>query len=402
MNSAVVRPLVGLASVLVVIAVVAVAITAFNAGFTATVPVTVVSSRAGLVMYPDAKVKMLGVQIGKVSSIEERSNGQAAIHLAMDPAQLQRVPANVKVNITSSTVFGAKFVELVPPPDPTPQTLRAGQVLESQNVTVEFNTVFEQLSAVLARIQPEKLNETLGAIATALRGRGAKTGETFSDLNALMAKLQPALPALRRDLTVTPEVMNVYADSVGDLLDTAQNATALSVTLVDQERNLDELLVSLIGLGQLGDEVLTQNRASLTDSLHLLVPTLALTNEYNRALTCTITGMARIEDTPRLTDTPGLEFAVGFLLGGERYRYPHNLPRVAATGGSQCGLLPRVPDGVHPPALVADVGANPYEYGNQGIVVNLDSLKQALFGPIDGPARNTSEILQPGNLEPRP
>ena len=82
-------------------------------------------------MNPDAKVKMRGVQVGKVDSIDSLPNGQAALHLAMDPSQLHLIPANVLVDITSTTVFGAKFVELVPPAEPSAQPLHAGQVLEA-------------------------------------------------------------------------------------------------------------------------------------------------------------------------------------------------------------------------------------------------------------------------------
>ena len=39
---------------------------------------------------------------------------------------------------------------------------------------------------------------------------------------------------------------------------------------------------------------------------------------------------------------PGRVCAVGFLLGVERYRYPKNLPKVAATGGPQCTGLPKL------------------------------------------------------------
>ena len=85
-----------------------------------------------------------------------------------------------------------------------------------------------------------------------------------------------------------------------------------------------------------------------------------------------------------------------FQLGVERYRYPANLPKVAATGGPQClGAAERAPE-YRPPLLVADVGANPAQYGNQGILLNSDGLKQMLFGPIDGPPRNTAQIGQPG------
>ena len=49
-----------------------------------------------------------------------------------------------------------------------------------------------------------------------------------------------------------------------------------------------------------------------------------------------------------------------------------------------------------PPKVIMDVGTNPYKYGNQGLLLNSDALKQFLFGPIDGPPRNTAQFGQPG------
>lgn len=49
-------------------------------------------------------------------------------------------------------------------------------MIEGQHVTVEVNTVFQQLVEVLDKIDPAKLNETLGAISSAFNGRGEKFG----------------------------------------------------------------------------------------------------------------------------------------------------------------------------------------------------------------------------------
>jgi hypothetical protein len=86
-------------------------------------------------------------------------------------------------------------------------------------------------------------------------------------------------------------------------------------------------------------------------------------------------------------------------LAKERYRYPDHLPKVAARSDrSYCTELglPDVPPEYRVPALIADTGANPYEYGNQGILLNSDGLKQALFGPIGGPPRNSAQVGMPG------
>ncbi len=387
--------LAGLATFIAIAAIIALAVGAFRGSFTSTAPVTVVAPRAGLVMNTNARVTMRGVEVGKVASIDALPDGQAALHLAMDPSQLHLIPANVVVEIGSPTVFGAKYVQLLPPANPSPQPMHAGQVLDAEHVTVEINTVFEQLASVLSKIDPAKLNETLGAIANALNGRGHKLGQAFGDLDEFLATVDPSLPALSHDLAVTPDVVNAYADAAPDLIRTAANATRVSQTIVDEQRNLDALLVSLIGLADIGNDVVGTNRRALTNVLHLLVPTTDLTNRYNQALNCALAGMVPLAKAPPLP-FPGVVVSVSFTLGIDRYRYPRDLPKVAATGGPQCQDLPKVPMEAHPPFVVMDVGANPTQYGNQGILLNSDALKQWLFGPIPGPPRNTAQIGQPG------
>src|ERR1700737_2786972 len=203
-----IRALTGLVTVAIIAAIVAGAVVLFQGSFTESVPVTVLSPRAGLAMTPHEKLNLRGGQVGKVDSIESRPNGQAVLHLAMYPSDMHLIPANVLVDLTEPTVFGAKFVELVPPAQPSAQTLHAGQVLDSQHVTVEINTVFKQLTAVLGTLDPAKLNETLGAIGQALSGRGEKIGQAFSDLDSFLAKFDPSLPALSHDIAVSAPVIN--------------------------------------------------------------------------------------------------------------------------------------------------------------------------------------------------
>jgi virulence factor Mce-like protein len=389
------RPLAGLTTVVVIAGIIALALTQFRGGFTETVTVTVVSDRAGLVMNPGAKVKLHGAPVGTVASIADTPDGQAAIHLAIDPSRLHLIPANVLIDIVTTTAFGAKFIQLIPPEHPSPQRLRAGQVLDAGRVTVEINTVFQQLTSVLAKIDPAKLNETLGAIATALNGRGGRLGQTLSDLNAFLAKIEPSLPNLRHDLEATADVSLGYADAAPDLVKIVANTTRVSQSIVDEQQNLDAFLISSIGLADVGNDVLGTNRQALTDVTHLLVPTTDLTNEYHPALTCALRGMFPLAKQPP-GQVPGLEVLGGTTLGAERYRYPKNLPKVAARGGPQCDHELPIAFNTFPPFDVADVGANPWQYNTQGILPNSDALKQFLFGPIDGPPRNTAQIGQPG------
>lgn len=392
-----VRPLVGMVTVGIIVGIVVVAANMFRGSYTETVPVTVLTPRAGLMMYPGAKVQMRGVQVGKVASIEALSGGGAALHLAMDPSQLELIPANVGADIASTTIFGAKFVQLVPPADPSQESIQAGQVLDGENVTVEINTIFEHLTSVLAKIEPEKLNETLGAIATAFNGRGERLGQTLDDLNSYLAKLDPSLPNLRRDIAASPAVASAYADAAPDLVRIVDNTSRLGQSIVEEQQNLDAFLVSMMGLADVGNDVIGGNRQALTDVLHLLVPTTDLADRYKDGLWCGLSGLLPLAQTPP-NPIPSVIVSVNFTAGVERYRYPQDLPKVAATGGPHCKDmgLPIIPFESRPPFLVTDIGNNPWAYGNQGVILNSDGLKQLLFGPIDGPPRNTTQFGQPG------
>jgi phospholipid/cholesterol/gamma-HCH transport system substrate-binding protein len=396
MKRSAVRPLTGLALILAIALIFALAIAMFRGSFAETVPVTVLSDRAGLVMNPDAKVKMRGVQVGTVSSIESRPDGTAAIHLKMDESQLSLIPSNVNVDIASSTVFGAKFVQLQQPADPSPQRMHAGQVIQSQHVMVEINTVFQQLVQVLNKIDPAKLNQTLGAIATAFNGRGEQIGKTLSDFNAFLAKIEPSLPNLSHDIETAAPVFSAYADAAPDLIKTVQDSTQLSDSIVEEQQNLDAFLVSSIGLADIGNEVVGGNRQALTDVMHVLLPTTDLLSRYAESLGCGIGGLI-----PMARSVPQFKQVIvsaGLTTGVERYRYPLDLPKVAAKGRPYCKELglPEVPPEFRPPLIISDVGTNPARYGNQGILLNSDALKQWLFGPIPGPPRNSAQIGMPG------
>ncbi len=100
----------------------------FTGDLKSSVPVTLTSDRSGLVMETNAKVKMRGVQVGKVTAISggnTESSAPVSLRLDIDPDQIRYIPANVEARIRATTIFGAKFVDLVYPDQPSPQRLKS-------------------------------------------------------------------------------------------------------------------------------------------------------------------------------------------------------------------------------------------------------------------------------------
>ncbi|MFC9789380.1 MCE family protein [Rhodococcus sp. NPDC127528] len=367
------------------VAVVVVALTMFAGGFTDTEPVTVTAQRSGLVMDRDAKVKLRGVQVGKVASIEEE-DGQAQLNLAMDPSMLHLIPSNAKVEIKSTTVFGAKYVNFVVPDQPSSTSLTPGSNIEASSVTVEFNTLFQHLSTLLQQIEPEKLNATLGAISSALHGRGEELGQLLEDSDSYLKTMNPTLPQLQQDLDAAATVTNTYADVTPNLMKLLDNATATSGSIVEEQANLNLLLMNVTGLANTANDVLTTNEANLTKSLSLLKPTTALLAEYSPSIACLLTGLDKT--LPAANDIfgglqPGVALSTSFVPGSAPYTYPKDLPKVNASGGPNCWGLPDFDpkrDG-NAKFVVADTGTVPYVPSTK-TAVNVPKMFQWLYAGV--------------------
>ncbi|RDH80052.1 MCE family protein [Mycolicibacterium moriokaense] len=320
----------------------------YSGTFRSYVPVTLTSDRSGLVMETGAKVKMRGVEVGRVENISG-GDGGASLELAIDPDQIQFIPANVQAKIQATTAFGAKFVDLVSPADPSPARLAAGAVLRSANVSSEVNTIFENLSNLLKMIDPSKLNAVLTAIADGVRGQGERMGQATTDLNVVLAALNERNDTIGRDWRSFKSFNDTYAAVASDVVTILDSASTTSTTVVDHAAQLDSLLLKTIGLARSGTELLGSSKDNLVDLVGTLAPTTSLLREYSPVYTCWLQGATWFLDNGGFDvwgrgDGRSIQLDVGLLFGNDPYAYPDNLPVVAAKGGPGgrpgCGSLP--------------------------------------------------------------
>jgi phospholipid/cholesterol/gamma-HCH transport system substrate-binding protein len=323
-------------------------ITAFAGTFRSYIPVTLTSDRSGLVMESGAKVKMRGVQVGRVSDIIG-GQGPASLRLEIDPDQIAYIPANIGAQIRTTTAFGAKFVDLIYPADPSPQRLAAGAVLTSANVTTEVNTVFENVVNLLNMVDPAKLNAVLTAVADGVRGQGPRMGEATTDLNQVLKALNERSDTIRDDWRSFKKFNDTYAAAAPDLVAVLNAASTTSTTITDHAQALDTLLLNTIGFAESGRELLETSGDKLVDTVNILAPTADLLNKYSPVYTCWLQGATWSLDHGAYDAWGGKDgksamFDVALLLGNDPYQYPDNLPIVAAKGGPGgkpgCGSLP--------------------------------------------------------------
>ncbi len=336
----------------------------FGGQFRSSVPVTLAADRAGLVMESGAKVKMRGVVVGRVGEIRA-TGGTARLVLELNPDHVGHIPANVDARIEATTAFGAKYVDLLVPAQPSAERIQPGALLKSDNVSTEVNTVFESLTTVLRQVNPAKLNATLTALSEGLRGKGTRIGEAITSANDVLVALNARTDVIGADFRSLKGAAEAYGAAAPDLLAALNAVSTTANNITDHAPALDALLLNVIGLSQSGTEMLAPNQRNLIDSVNYLAPTTDLLLKYNPSFTCLLVGADwLLHEGGSLAGAGGNGYSTvvdaAILFGDDVYRYPENLPKVNATGGPggkpSCGSLPIAPNNFPVKQLITDTG----------------------------------------------
>lgn len=355
--------------------------------------VRVEADRAGLLLQTGSLVKYHGVEVGRVADVAS-DNDLAVIHVELSEDAAGGVPSDVGAAIAATTVFGSKQVTLTDPEAPaaTMTPIADGAVIPATSVSTETNSILDRLNRILTVVQPDQLQATLTATATALRGQGASIGNALDDLDAVLGALEPTLGALSADLNSGATVAETLGAATPDLLAAARSLTTTADTVVAQRDSLDTLLVAATGLADVGTPVLSDNTAALTESLSRLRPTTELLEEYSPGLTCFIQGadVARIA-AEKISGGNGRTMLLNSTIvwGVDAYTYPEDLPEVRATGGPRCGALPELTlADVPAPYVAADTGADVFAHNRTSPTVDPDTLFAVL---VPQPPASTSQ-----------
>ncbi|MER5849479.1 MCE family protein [Streptomyces sp. NPDC002012] len=355
------RRLAGVSFLLVPAVLVWVSVAVYNKDFTHDATVTVRTGTVGNEMHDNADVKLRGVVVGQVRDIAADGDG-ARLTLAIQPDKLGRIPADVTAQMLPTTLFGERFVALVPPEIPSAQSLKAGAVIpqDRSSNAIELEQVLDNVLPLLTAVQPQKLSATLTAVSQALEGRGDKLGETLVTLDVHLKKLNPQLPKLNADIKELVKVSTVYADAAPDVLDALTDFTTTSGTLAEQQAGLADLYGSTTASAQDVTTFLRKNKDNLIRLSATGRPTLETLAKYSSEFPCTLRTMAGFvpamdKALGKGTDEPGLHVTLKTVPSKGKYVAGKDTPVYDATGGPHCYSLPYVGNTV--PTADARAGA---------------------------------------------
>ncbi len=175
-------------------------------------------------IYPGDDVRILGVKVGEIESIDPEPN-RAKINFWVDDQY--KVPADVQALVLSPSIISARALELSPVYTGGP-TLQANAVIPQERTAMPVE--WDDLKAQL-----DKLNKTLQPTEPG----GVSTAGEF--VNSLADNLRGQGPSIRDSLQKLSQSMSILGDHSSDLFGTVKNLSALASGLHDSSDLLRQL-----------------------------------------------------------------------------------------------------------------------------------------------------------------
>jgi phospholipid/cholesterol/gamma-HCH transport system substrate-binding protein len=334
----------GVVFLVVLALLVGLTVAVYDKTFVHVVHVTLQTDRVGNQLAPPADVKLRGMIVGEVRSVSSDGH-RATVRIALQPRTAGLIPANVSARLLPKTLFGEKFVDLVLPRHPAQRRLSEGDVIPQDRSTtaIELERVLDDLLPLLRTVQPAKLNATLGALATALEGRGERLGQNLELVDGYFSRLNPELPAIRADITGLADVSRIYADAAPDLVRMLRNFAVTTSTVQAKASAYAGFLAGTAGFATTTRELLEQNDDRIIQLAAVGRPTLELLARYAPEYPCLLQGLTQSNDFIGRTFANG-ELHITLEVTQARKGYvPGEEPAWGESRGPLCYGLPSPP-----------------------------------------------------------
>jgi phospholipid/cholesterol/gamma-HCH transport system substrate-binding protein len=320
---------------------------------------------AGQGLLPDSNVKMRGVNIGHVQSIR-LNDGRARVTLFINDGV--DVPTSTVAVIRPKTLFGEKFVDLMPgrlegtdddadlyeggdavtacqPGDladalPVVPEGQAGCTVSS----VELEEVLAAAYPILEAIDPNDLQTIIGELATAADGMGETINRSIVNGAALL-EVQAANDAnTRRFLEALAQLSGELADRSDDLIAGARDLNVALPVLTGNADRFEGLLIELERLSNDASDLLEDNTAFIDAVYTDGQATLDTLFENRSQLIPLVIGLRQFTET--IGSTSRIPLPDGTLMTAVK----------GLLGGEVCGILPCIGGGTGT-AATTDTGA---------------------------------------------
>ena len=232
-------------------------------------------------LYPGDQVRIIGVPVGTIDSIEPRP---ADVKITMSISDDVKIPKDAKALIMSPNLVSARFIQLTP-------AYTGGSVLPDgasidlarTGVPVEWDEVKEALTQLSVSLGPTagSVQGPLGAAINQAADTFDGKGESFHNALRELSQVAGRLGDSRSDIFGTVKNLQVLVNALSasneQIVQFAGNVASVSQVLADSSRHLDNTLGTL-------NHALSDIRGFLHENNSTLIDTVNQLNDFAKTL----------------------------------------------------------------------------------------------------------------------
>lgn len=344
------------------------------------VEITAEFARAGLNVRPGDEVRVRGVPVGTIASIDVDTDAHSARYtLSVDPDA--PISADTRAALVPKTLFGDKYVELDSASGGGERIADGAHIpLERTSAPSEVQEVLDRLEPVLAEVDPVAFANVIASAAEGLDGAGTDIATMVDALPDALAVITANQQDLGRIFRAVPGIAGTLEQRAEALAQVAESFGTLALTVEEHEDDLVRFVTDTAELSSRAAELLDAEGTRLDRILSDSLSVLDLVGEQPGAVESLLAGAPRfVNGLAAATATgafraPIANFAV--LNPGSLLDAPGTLGE--AQGGS--GIGPDITIEGFPIQDGVTVGPSEGDTGTVGVVNGVVGLLNNLLG----------------------
>ncbi len=233
-------------------------------------------------LYPGDDIRIVGVPVGKIDSIEPRASD---VKITMNVQDGVKLPADAKALIISPNLVSARFIQLAPAYTGGPVMADGASIgLDHTAVPVEWDEVKEQLTALSRQLGPQEgsmqgpLSAFVNQAADTFDGNGDSFRQALRELSQTAGRLGDSRTDLFGTIRNLQVLVSALSNSNEQIVQFTNHVASVSQVLADSSTDLDNTLGTL-------NQALSDVRGFLNDSNDALIKQVNKLTDFTSILT---------------------------------------------------------------------------------------------------------------------
>ncbi|MGZ4578645.1 MAG: virulence factor Mce family protein [Mycobacterium sp.] len=232
-------------------------------------------------LYPGDQVRVLGVPVGQVDTIEPRPSD---VKITMSVSQDVKIPKDAQAIIMSPNLVSARFIQVTPAYTGGAVLPDGGSIgLGRTGVPVEWDEVKESLTKLAVQLGPTTgsmqgpLGRAINQAADTFNGNGESFHNALRELSQAAGRLGDSRSDIFGTVKNLQVLVNALSASNEQIVQFAGNVASVSQVLADSSRHLDNTLGTL-------NKALSDIRGFLHENNSTIIDTVNNLNDFAKTL----------------------------------------------------------------------------------------------------------------------